>query len=153
MYINIVDFSSAYCGTNQPLSFNHRNTGKISIFFSLSHFSLSLSLFVLSPFLLLSFLPFLPFLLIHPNSLFFFFCLLLSSFPFHFPFSLISLIFFPFFHFLFYFFVSFPSFYLFFFYLILIIQIGKVRKLPPHFPSLTHVILSNFLIFMIFFPH
>ena len=102
----------------------------------------------LSPFLLLSFLPFLHFLLIHPNSFFFF--LLLSSFPFNFPF------FFYFSHFFLSFIFSSISFsiflhFLFSFYLILIIRIGQVGKLPPHFPSLTHVILSIFLIFTIFF--
>ena len=126
-----------------PSSSDHQNAGKISIFLSLSP-PLSLSSF--------SFFIFFPFSLFFLSTETpFFFCLLLSSFPFHFPFSLISLIFYLSFIFSY---ISFSFFlhFLFSLYLILIIRIGQVGKLPPHFPSLTHVILSNFLIFMIFSP-
>ena len=105
-------------------------------FFSLSHLSLSVCFFLSFFSYFLSFFP--PLLSLRN---FFLFCshphLLISQF------SLVSLLFSL---------LSFSPFTSLSLFLIPIIRIGQARKLPPHFPSLTHVILSIFLIFMIFFP-
>ena len=131
----------------RPSSFDSRNAGKISLFVSLSRFSLSIrfspSLMFASPPFFLSFLS--PFLIPRTSLLWFF--LLLISFSFYIfsflSFSLLFLFLFsfffssPFLHFLF-------SIYIFYYHQP---NVPKVGKLPPTF---LHCHLSSSQFFFIF---
>ena len=126
-------FPFAPTKTHDPVSVDLREKRNLLICFS--SVSLMFVIFFLSSFLFFPFLLFSsPLILIHRIS----FCLLSFSFFFHFPFSLISLIF------------SFIIYYFFFSSLVLVKSGGK---LPPTFP-MPLVIVSIFLDFLslFFFP-